>query len=241
MTVGLELAAAAVAIVWRAPGTHQALALSGDDVWFWTFASPEPRWADVTGTFRTEATPAERAALTALSPGDDEPGGLALQLTVAGRTARVAVGSVLGRQVGAAVDPLLDRLRATPVSAVALTAAIVTPPGGLPAMLGLTVDSIGTKPAVLGLDAGAVRLGVPDGAWQPVPPPRMGLVDGAGTLLDGLYGAATVPAGARGAWVLPGVPADEAQRVRIGGTIRVAGPVPAGMVAFEVTAPLTSS
>ena len=63
----------------------------------------------------------------------------------------------------------------------------------------------------------------------------------AGTLLDGLYGAATVPAGARGAWVLPGVPADEAQRVRIGGTIRVAGPVPAGIVAFEVTAPLTSS
>ena len=118
MTVGLELAAAAVAIVWPAPGTHQALALSGDDVSFWTFASPEPRWADVTGTFRTEATPAERAALTALPPGDDEPGGLALQLTVAGRTARVAVGSVLGRQVGAAVAPLLDRLRATPVSAV---------------------------------------------------------------------------------------------------------------------------
>ena len=84
MTVGLEPGTAAVAIVWRAPGTHQALALSGDDVWFWTFASPERRWADVTGTFRTEATPAERAALTALSPGDDEPGGPALQLTVGG-------------------------------------------------------------------------------------------------------------------------------------------------------------
>ena len=241
MTVGLELATADVAIVWRAPGTHQALALSGDDVWFWTFASPEARWADVTGTFRTAATPAERAALTALSPGDDEPGGLALQLTVAGRTARVAVGSALGRRVGAAVGPLLDRLRATPVSAAALSAAVVAPPGGLPAMLGLTVDSIGPAPAVLGLDAGAVRLDAPDGSWQAVPAPRMGLVGADGELLDGLYRAATVPPGARGAWVLPGVPAGEARRVRIGGTIRVAGPVPAGTVAFEVTAPLMSS
>ena len=241
MTVGLEPGTAAVAIVWRAPGTHQALALSGDDVWFWTFASPEVRWADVTGTFRTEATPAERAALTALSPGDDEPGGPALQLTAAGRTARVAVGSALGRQVGAAVGPLLDRLRDAPVSAAALSAAVVAPPGGLPAMLGLTVDSIGPAPVVLGLDAGAVRLDAPDGSWQAVPAPRMGLVGADGELLDGLYRAATVPPGARGAWVLPGVPAGDARRVRIGGTIRVAGPVPAGTVAFEVTAPLMSS
>jgi hypothetical protein len=58
-------------------------------------------------------------------------------------------------------------------------------------------------------------------------------------LLDDLYSTATVPGGARGAWVLPGVPAGGALRVRIGGTIRVAGPVPAGTVAFEVTTPLT--
>jgi hypothetical protein len=240
VTVGLELATADVAIVWRAPGTHQALALSGDDVWFWTFGSPEARWADVAGTFRITATPDERSALSALTAADDESGGLTLQLTVAGRTARVAAGSLLGRQVGAAVAPLLDRLRAAPASAVALSAAVVAPPG-LPAMLGLTVDSIGAAPAVLGLDAGAVRLGAPDGAWQAVPAPRMGLVGADGELLDGLYRAATVPGGARGAWVLPGVPAGGAQRVRVGGTIRVAGPVPAGTVAFEVTAPLTSS
>jgi hypothetical protein len=109
-------------------------------------------------------------------------------------------------------------------------------------MLGLTVDSIGSEPAVLGLDAGAVRLDASEGAWQPVPAPRMGLVDGDGTLLDGLYAPATVPPGVRGAWVLPGVTAGSvsevrAQQVRIGGTIRVAGPVPPATVAFEATAP----
>ena len=237
MTVGLELGATSPSIVWRAPGTHQALALHGDDVWFWTFASPEERWADVAGTFRVVATPSEQAALAALTV-DDVPSGLTLQLTVAGRTGRVAAGSELGRRVGAVVGPLLDRLRAAPVSAVSLTAAVVRPPGGLPAMLGLTIDALGPEPAVLALDAGAVRLGAANEAWQPVPAPRMGLVDAAGALLDGLYAAATVPAGGRGAWVLPGVPVGEAQRVRIGGTLRVAGPVPPAMIAFEATAPL---
>jgi hypothetical protein len=238
VSVGLELGAADVAVEWRVPATHQALALHGDDVWFWTFASPEPRWADVAGTFRIAVTRDERAALTALRPGADSDG-LTVALTVGGRTARVAAGSALGRRVGAAVAPLLDRLRAAPVSAVAVSAAVVAPPGGLPAMLGLTVDSIGAEPAVLSLDAGAVRLGVLDGVWQPVPAPRMGLVDGGGTLLDGLYAPATVPAGARGAWVLPGVPTGGAQSVRIGGTIRVAGPVPPAMVAFEATTELS--
>jgi hypothetical protein len=238
MTVGLELGATSPSLLWRSPGTHQALALSGDDVWFWTFASPESRWADVAGTFRISAAPDERAALAALVPEDDEPGGLGLQLTAAGRTARVAVGSPLGLRVGAAVAPLLDRLRAAPVSAVALSAAVVTPPAGLPTMLGLTVDSIGTDPAVLVLRADGIRFDVPDGAWRPVPAPRMGLVGADGALLDGLYTAATVPPGERGAWMLPGVPTDDAQRLRINGTIRVAGPVPPAMVAFETTAPL---
>ena len=63
MTVGLELGATSPSILWRSPGTHQALALHGDDVWFWTFASPQERWAGVAGTFRVAATPAEKAAL----------------------------------------------------------------------------------------------------------------------------------------------------------------------------------
>jgi hypothetical protein len=58
-----------------------------------------------------------------------------VQLTVGGRTGRVAAGSALGRQVGAVVAPLLDRLRAAPVSAVSLTAAVMTRLGGLLAML----------------------------------------------------------------------------------------------------------
>ena len=49
---------------------------------------------------------------------------------------------------------------------------------------------------------------------------------------------ATVPAGGHGAWVLPGVPTADAQRLRAAGTIRVAGPVPPATVAFTVTAEL---
>lgn len=236
MTVGLELAALPTAVVRRAPGVHQALAVDGEAVWFWTFASPEPRWADVAGTFRVPATPDERAALASLDPdGDAAGGGPALELTVAGRTVRVAAGSAFGRRIGAAVAPLLDRLRDAPVSAVALTAAVVTPPGGLPPVLALTVASLGPEPAVLGLDAGGVRL---DGSPHPVPPPRMGLVGADGSLLDGLYAPATVPPGARGAWVLPGAPVDGAGHVRAAGTIRVAGPVPPAAVGFTMTARL---
>jgi hypothetical protein len=37
------------------------------------------------------------------------------------------------------------------------------------------------------------------------------------------------------------VAAGDVRRVRVGGTTRVAGPVPPGRVAFEVTAPLLST
>jgi hypothetical protein len=237
VTVGLEPGTASPTIVWRAAGIHQVLALSGDDVWFWTFVSPEPRWADVTGTFRIAATPDERAALAALTAQADGPApGPAVELTVAGRTVRVAAGSRLGLRVGAAVAPLLDRLRAAPVSAAVVSAAVIEPPGGLGPMLGLTVTALGTQQAVIGLTADALRIAGPDGPWQPVPAPRMGLVGPDGALLDGLYAMASVPAGGRGAWVVPGAPMSGARRVRVAGTVRVVGPVPAAAVPFEVTA-----
>jgi len=105
-------------------------------------------------------------------------------------------------------------------------------------MLGLTIAAMGSEAAVIGLDADGVRLGAPDGSWRPVAAPRMGLVGPEGDLLDGLYAMATVPAGGHGAWVLPGVPTADAQRLRAAGTIRVAGPVPPATVAFTVTAEL---
>ena len=75
-----------------------------------------------------------------------------------------------------------------------------------------------------------------DGDWRSAPPPRMGLVDGAGTLLDGLYRAATVPAGGVGVWTLADADPDGLRRVRAAGTIEVAGPVPPASVPFEVSA-----
>ncbi|MEN3308709.1 MAG: hypothetical protein V7603_4911, partial [Micromonosporaceae bacterium] len=158
-------------------------------------------------------------------------GGLALVLAAGGRTIRVDAGSAAAAEVTRAVSPLLAAAR--PVSAVQVRAARMAPPGG-PSVLGLTFTSLGVEPAVVQLDAEAVRLIDPAGSWREVPPPRMGLVEGAGHLLDGLYAPATIPPGTTGAWVLAGADAQPGERVRAGGTVRLTGPRAASS-AFEVS------
>ncbi len=245
-TTHLDLAAARFAVTWLATGTHQVLALVDDDVWFWTLASPEPAWASLAGTFRCDASDGERnTLLAAAAPVADgtladsaAPGGLAVAVTAAGRTVRVDAGSDAAARVGAAVAPLLAEARPSPVRAVRLRAARMAAPGSTE-MLGLAVTSVGTEPALLGLDGAGVRVVAPDGAWESVPPPRMGLVAEAGTLLDGLYAPATIPAGGTGAWVLAGATATPGHRVLAGGSIALAGPWPvedSPVLAFDFSA-----
>ncbi|MEN3307505.1 MAG: hypothetical protein V7603_3707 [Micromonosporaceae bacterium] len=129
--VPLDLSAATFAVTWRAAGTHQALALFDDGVWFWTLASPDAAWAALAGTFRGEAGGGERAALldiaarvaAAAIPAIPESaaGGLALVLAAGGRTIRVDAGSAAAAEVTRAVSPLLATAR--PVSAVQVRAA----------------------------------------------------------------------------------------------------------------------
>jgi hypothetical protein len=237
--IPLDLSAARLAVTWRGAGTHQELALADDGVWFWTLASPAAPWDARAGTFRCDG---DRAALLGIaarvadgsiaSSGD---GGLAVVLSAGGRTIRVDAGSPAAAEVTAAVAPLLAAAR--PVSAVQARAAQMAPPGGAP-VLGLAFTSIGTEPAVLRLDAGAVRVIAAGGAWHEVPAPRMGLVEGAGNLLDGLYAPATIPPGTTGAWVLAGADAAPGQRVRAGGNVRASGwwtASSAPLLAFEVS------
>jgi hypothetical protein len=242
----LDLSGAGLSVTWRAPGTHQVLAVVADGVWFWTFASPSGPWADVAGTFLCEVSDADRAALLELVdriPGEDPSGGraspgaggLGLWLSAGSRRAWVDAGSAAAFDVQQATGPLLTQSRAHAVDALRLKAARRTPPVGDP-VLGLTFTAIGTDPSTLRLDPHALRLIRPDGDWRVAQPPRMGLVDGAGTLLDGLYQAASVPAGGLGVWVIPGAEAEDAQRVVAAGTVQVAGPIPAAAVAFEVSA-----
>jgi hypothetical protein len=200
------------------------LALTDDGAWFWTLASPAPPWDALAGTFRCDG---DRAALLGIAARvadgtvpESGDGGLALVLSAGGRTIRVAAGSPAAAEVTTAAAPLLAAAR--PVSAVRTRAAVMAPPGGDP-VLGLSFTSIGTEPAVLGLDPAAVRLIAAEGSWHEVPPPRMGLVEGAGNLLDGLYTPATMPPGTVGAWVLAAADAAPGQRVRAGGTVRASG------------------
>ncbi|MGZ4602069.1 MAG: hypothetical protein ACXV0U_00560 [Kineosporiaceae bacterium] len=245
----LDLSGAGLSVIWRAPGTHQALAVVADGVWFWTFASPSEPWADVAGSFLCEVSDAERAALLDLvvriagegtSPGRARPGAGRLELLLAAGSRRtwVDAGSEAASDVQQATGPLLADSRPRAVNAVRLKAARMTPPAGDP-VLGLTFAAIGADSSMLRLDPQALRLIGADGDWRVAQPPRMGLVDAAGTLLDGLYQAATVPAGGLGAWVIPGGEARGAQRVVAAGTLRVAGPIPAADVAFEVSAEIS--
>ena len=128
-----------------------------------------------------------------------------------------------------------DRMRA--ISVVEMRATQATPPGGIP-MLGASFASTGSASVTIHLNAGSIRLLDLDGPWRLLNAPRMGLVDGAGNLLDGLYRDATIAPGGLGAWLLGAADGGIGQRVRVAGTIVPTGPVPPVAVAFEVTAPV---
>jgi hypothetical protein len=247
-TPALDLSAARLAVTWQAPGTHQVFALFDDGAWFWTLASPADPWSALAGAFRCDAGDGERAALLDLGarvaagavPDSGGTGGLALVLAAGGRTVRVDAGGEAAGEVTRATLPLLAVGRRRPVSAIEVRAARMAPPGA-PSVLGLAFTAIGVEPTQLRLDAESVRLIGADGPWQQVPAPRMGLVEGAGNLLDGLYAPAVIPAGTTGAWVLAGADAQPGQRVRAGGTVRASGPWAesnAPLLAFEVSAPV---
>jgi hypothetical protein len=242
--VGLELSGAAFSVLWRALGVHQALARYDDRVWFWTLGSPEPQLAALVGTFACDLEPGEGDALDALAEraaADSTPGpstGLNLVLGYGSGTALVPAGTQLAADVEAAVAPLRERAVRSPVAAVAVRAGVVQPPAG-PAILGLTFSSAGSAPVVIRVDGESLRLADGEG-WRQLAAPRMGLVDGAGHLLDGLYRPATVPAGGLGAWVLPGVDVGVGERVLVRGLIEVCGPPPPAMVDFEVSAELVA-
>ena len=241
----LDLSGATFSVTWRASGTHQALALMADDVWFWSFVAPSPPWSGSVGSFRCESTERERAALLDIAnrlggePARPEEhpgtGHLGLLLAAGAHRAWVDAGSDLASGVQRATAPLLAGERPRPVSAVRLRADVMTFPG-LPPLLGLGFDSIGTEPSTVRLDADHIVLVGPDGDWRTVPRPRMGLVDGDGALLDGLYQAATVPAGEVGVWTLAEADATGVRRVVVSGTIDAAGPVPAASPAFAMSA-----
>jgi hypothetical protein len=240
----IDLSGAIGAITWQTVGTDTVLAVYPDEVWLWSLASPSEPWTDRAGTFHVQASESERAALlAALRRAPDVPptGGLELLLTVDNRDVRCDAGSESGAEIGALVAPLLGPDRVTPLSAVWMRAAMLTPPG-MSETLALSFESLGRLPVPLRLDGDRVTLLDADGPWVTLPPPRIGLVDDEGAPLDGLTTPATIPSGGLGAWLLNGA-ADQpdtapaaGQRVRVYGWVTIAGPIDPIAMPFEVTA-----
>ncbi len=199
MTDLVDLSWARLAVTWRSVGTHQILAVRDDGtVWLWALATIGAG-SDVVGTFRTSLPDDRRPDLDAAAgvlvrAGAAVPGQLGLTLTSGDRSGWVPLGGEDARTVSDLVVPLVDAARMAPVAAARLTTHVIAAPTGA-RVAGFSLTSVGSEPVTALLDRDTLALTTFDGDWQPLTPPRMGLVGAGGELLDGLYQAATIPPG----------------------------------------------
>lgn len=222
---------------WQAPGEHRVLAIHPEECWVWVLVGSGD-WGGLVGTFRTAtdddewAVASEIAAMLVDEP--DAPADvLALTVSAAGFSRRVAASSDLAARIVDGFTSLLDRAREGPVSAFAVTATDRAPAGQ--SIVGVGFTSIGTDPVVLTVDADGAAGVAPDGSAVAIPPVRMGLVSAETTLLDGLYAPAELEPGVVGGWVLQVPAGASVATVRVVGTVRLAGAWPDGVPdrAFE--------
>jgi hypothetical protein len=231
----LDTSGARLAVTWRATGTHQVLAAYDDHrCWWWALATtgagsetvgsfggavPEELWPAVV------ALAARVEALAATAP-PREPRALGLEVSSGTSTAWLPLASPEAAHVAAEVQPLLELTRRHPIAAARLITVVTTAPTGQ-RLAGYSLTSVGTEPVVLTLDPEALVL-IVDGSAELLPPPRMGLVAGDGTLLDGLYQPARIEPGANGACTVlldpTAGPGDGAVTGRVRGTLTLVGP-----------------
>jgi hypothetical protein len=233
VTAVLDLSDARLSVTWRSVGTHQVLAVYDDrSAWYWATATVGPG-SDVVGSFRTEVADdrwravEDAAAMVGGLGGARVPGEMGLELTAGTATGWVAFGTDEAGRIAAAVDPVVEQARATPIAAARLETRVVTAPTGQ-RLAGFSLTSVGDRVVSLMLDAEEFVLLTADGTWWPLPAPRMGLVDASGKLLDGLYQRADLAPGALGACtiVLDDPPAEPPSRGNIRGSVALVGPWP---------------
>jgi hypothetical protein len=247
MTTAFDLTGALLSVTWRTIGTHQALAVYDDrSAWYWALATTGPG-ADRIGSFRAEV-PADQWASVAALAGNNTvlsnqqvPGQLGITIGSGEGSGWVALGSEQAGRIGDAVLPLVQLALAHPVAAARLETRLVTSPIGQ-RLAGFTLASIGERPVSLRLDPQHFVLSLSAGEWLALPPPRMGLVDPAGTLLDGIYSTAEIAPGALGACTIvlddpaAGLAGGAGMRGAIRGSLTLAGPWPhAPIEAFEAS------
>jgi len=245
VTAGFDLTGAVLSVTWRSVGTHQVLAVFADRAaWYWAMASLGER-SDLIGSFRADVSADEWPAIEELAGqvkglGSDRVGDeLGLALTAGPSAAWVAFGSDRAGAITSTVVPLVERALTGPVAAARFGTRVVTAPTGQQ-VAGFTFASIGRQPVLLRIDADTFALVSAGGDWEALPAPRMGLVDAAGGLLDGLYQTARINPGDLGACtiVLSDTAAGPPRRGALHGSLTLAGPWPAAsspVEAFEVS------
>ncbi|ANJ25700.1 hypothetical protein [Agromyces aureus] len=193
----------------RVRGPESDVAFAVTDAACWVAVLRRPGTAgDTVGTFRAscssvEADAALEAARRALAAQHDgESGDVGWSIDLDGRSVLVSHGTAVDEGLDAAVDPLIARALASPVAAVRLEAHVVDVPG-MGAMLGFTFASLGTEPTSLRFDADRFQVTDAAGSAFALPAPSLGLVDGDGTLRDGLHATAELPADRRATCSFP--------------------------------------
>lgn len=231
----------------RVRGPESDLAIAVTDAACWVAALRRAGAAgDTVGTFRGPSSVAEadavvEAARRVLSAAERGTGDTGWLLDLDGRSVDVSHGVAVYEGLDAAVDPLIARALASPVAAVRLEAHVVEVPG-MGAMLGFTFASLGEEPSSLLLDPDRFAVVLDDASVVALPAPTLGLVDGDGSLRDGLRAIAELPPGRRATCSFPAAALDDGDLERIAsaaasGSIELTGPWAAdGGQAFTVRA-----
>lgn len=244
----LDLSGARLAVTWRSTGTHQVLAAYDDrTLWVWDLATVGPG-SDLVGSFQTEVPEGSWSGVVELAAVVDElvstgptprAGDLVLRVGSGAVSGWLALGSEAAARVGTTTQPLLGLARQHPVAAARLTTMVATAPTGQ-RLAGFSLASVGREPVSLLIDPAALVLTV-DGEAELLPAPRMGLVSGDGTLLDGLYQPARIEPGQNAACsVLVDAAAGAGDGAAVSGGVRglltMVGPWPvAPTLPFEAT------
>ncbi len=201
----LDLSGARLSVTWQAIGTHQVLAVYDDrTAWFWALATIGPG-SDLVGSFRGElagddwtAVSEVAAQVETLAGTPTGPAGeLGLRVGSGAASAWLPLSGDAAARVTAVTERLLPLVRRHPLAAARLSMLVATAPTGQ-RVAGFSIASVGSEPVSLSLDPSTLVLTVA-GMAELLPPPRLGLVRGDGTLLDGLYQPARIEPGSNGA------------------------------------------
>jgi hypothetical protein len=206
-------------------------------IWLWVTAAADDHRPEAVGTYRSAASAGQLADASRLADalggaGPEAPADHPFVVLVEGPFGRrrLVPGNAEGDD--AAALALLDELTATALEEpLAVATASATLVAGGQGGVAILVSSIGREPVQLRLDPETASVGFErrggDAEWEPLPRPRVGLVDVSANLLDGLIAPAVIAPGVTGALTVPVSASPDgvsSLALRLGGSIELRGP-----------------